>query len=688
VSNTNQDLADFIWSVADLLRGDYKRSEYAKVILPLTVLRRFDCVMEEKGTREAVRARAATFAGEKKDALLLGISGLPFFNTSAQSFETVGSDDRNVYANLKDYIRGFSPEVTEIIDRYDFHIQIERLNEADLLYLVVQEFAAIDLSPSTVSNHDMGYVFEELIRKFADASNETAGEHFTPREVVKLMVELLLGPDEERIRKPGAVIDILDPACGTGGMLAAAEEHIKELKPNARVNLFGQELNAESYAICRSDMLLKGHKAENIRFGNTFTRDWHEDRRFSYMLANPPFGVEWKKAEKAVREEHDDHGFDGRFGAGLPRINDGSFLFLQHMLHKMQPLKKDENGEEIGGSRIAIVFNGSPLFTGGAGSGESEIRRWILEHDYLETIVGLPDQLFYNTGISTYFWILSNRKPEHRKGRVIMIDARGEWVKRRKSLGEKRKEISEDQIAGICAIYRDAEQIAADENHPQHAKVKILRNEDYGYQRITVDRPLKLRFEITEDTLAELAASAALHKVLGDKRMSEEDLAKRQAEFVEALRPLAGQVWSTKAEAWDALHKAVTSAGLIWPSGAAFQKALRGAVGVRDPKGETQYAKPNQPEPDPDLRDSENVRMGQNIDDYLAKEVKPHVDDAWIAELKNPGTKLTERYKVGYEIPFTRHFYVYEPPRPLAEIDAELKALEAKIQELLGEVTG
>jgi type I restriction enzyme M protein len=689
VSNTNQELADFIWSVADLLRGDYKRSEYAKVILPLTVLRRFDCVMEAKGTRQMVRDRDASYAGEKKEGLLLGISGLPFYNTSKQNFETIGSDDKNVYANLKDYIRGFSSEVTEIIDRYDFHIQIERLKDADLLYLVVQEFAAIDLSPEKVSNHDMGYVFEELIRKFADASNETAGEHFTPREVVKLMVELLLGPDEARIRRPGAVLDILDPACGTGGMLAAAEEHIRKIKPGARINLFGQEINAESYAICRSDMLLKGHKAENIRFGNTFTRDWHEDRRFSYILANPPFGVEWRKSEKAVREEHEDLGFAGRFGAGLPRINDGSFLFLQHMLHKMQPLKKDENGDEIGGSRIAVVFNGSPLFTGGAGSGESEIRRWILENDYLETIVGLPDQLFYNTGIATYFWILSNRKPAHRKGKVLMIDARGEWVKRRKSLGEKRKEISDAQIAGICAIYRDAEQIAQDPSHPQHAKVKILRNEAYGYQRITVDRPLKLRFEVTEDTLTALSASAALQKVLGDKTMDKVEVDKRQAEFVGALQPLTGQIWQTKAEAWDALHKAVTSAGLIWPSSAPFQKALREAVGVRDPEGEVQYAneKKKQIEHDPDLRDAENVPMDQDIDVYLAEEVTPHVEDAWIAETKNPKTKLSERFKIGYEIPFTRHFYVYEPPRPLSEIDAELKSLEAEIQKLLGEVT-
>ncbi|MEU1667405.1 class I SAM-dependent DNA methyltransferase [Streptomyces sparsogenes] len=687
MSDTNQQLADFIWSVADLLRGDYKRSEYAKVILPLTVLRRLDCVLEEKGTRQAVRERAESYKGERPHALLRAVAELPFYNVSKQDFKTIGSDDKNVYTNLKDFIRGFSPEATEIIDRYDFHIQIERLNDAGLLYQVVKKFSDIDLSPRRVSNHDMGYVFEELIRKFADASNETAGEHFTPREVVKLMVELLLGPDDEVFLRPGQVIDILDPACGTGGMLAAAEEHIKQINPDTRVNLYGQEINAESYAICRSDMLLKGHTAENIRFGNSFTRDWHEGAEFTYMLANPPFGVEWKKSEKVVKEEHEKDGYAGRFGAGLPRINDGSFLFLQHMLHKMKPLAKNEKGELTGGSRIAIVFNGSPLFTGGAGSGESEIRRWILEQDWLEAIVGLPDQLFYNTGISTYFWILSNRKPKQRKGKVILLDARGEWVKRRKSLGEKRKEISDEQIRHICAMYRDAEQIVADENHPDHSKIKILRNEEYGYQRITVDRPLKLRFEVTENTLVQLAESAALGKVLGDKTTDPKELTERQREFADALKPLIGQVWRTKAEAWDALHKAITAAGLLWPSSAPFQKALRDAVGVRDPKGEVQYLKGKQPEHDPELRDAENVPMGQDIDEYLETEVKPHVNDAWIAELKNPKTKTTERSKVGYEIPFTRYFYVYKPPRPLAEIDAELKLLESEIQALLGEVT-
>lgn len=671
----NQELADFIWSVADLLRGDYKRSEYGKVILPLTVLRRLDCVMAP--TRQAVWDRAGSYTGENRDALLLAASKLKFYNLSEQTFTTLSNDPANVAKNLKDYIRGFSAEATEIINRYEFHLQIDRLDTADLLYQVVRKFAGLDLSFEAVDNHEMGYVFEELIRKFADASNETAGEHFTPREVIELMVELLLAPDDDRLTGEGQVVKILDPACGTGGMLSAADDHIRKLNPRVRVNLFGQELNAESYAICRSDMLLKGHTAQNIRFGNSFSQDGHDGETFDYMLANPPFGVEWKKVEKRVRQEHEDRGWDGRFGAGLPRINDGSLLFLQHMMAKMKPLQKDEAGDQIGGTRLAIVFNGSPLFTGGAGSGESEIRRWIIEHDYLEAIVALPDQLFYNTGISTYFWIVTNRKPADRKGRVILLDARDQWTKMPKSLGEKRKQIPRDQINHICATYRDALAIAADENHPDHGRVKIFANRDFGYQRITVDRPLKLRFELTEGSLTQLGTSAAVKKAIGGEAAVQNLLA--------ALKPLIGSQWSTKAEAWDALRTAMVTGGVLWPSAAPFQKAMRDAVGVTDPEGEVQLVK-GKPEPDPDLRDNENVPLGESIDEYLAREVLPHAPDAWIAETRNPKTKAVERYKVGYEIPFTRHFYVYTPPRPLAEIDAELKSLEAEIQTLLAEV--
>ncbi|MCX5364058.1 type I restriction-modification system subunit M [Streptomyces sp. NBC_00124] len=679
MSDKNQELADFIWSVADLLRGDYKRSEYGKVILPMTLLRRMDCVMED--TREAVWARAESFAGQNKDAILRATAGRDFYNLSKQSFATIGDDPdtEQVEKNLKDFLGGFSSEAAKILEHYAFHLQVERLANANLLYLVVQKFAEIDLSPEVVDNHNMGYVFEELIRKFADASNETAGEHFTPREVIELMVELLLAPDHDRIDDNKApVIDILDPACGTGGMLSAAQEHIKTLSPRARVNVFGQELNAESYAICRSDMLLKGQTASNIHFGNSFTQDGHEGAQFEYMLANPPFGVEWKKVEKQVKEEYEDRGFDGRFGAGLPRINDGSFLFLQHMLHKMRPLKKDSESKEIGGSRIAVVFNGSPLFTGGAGSGESEIRRWILENDYLEAIVALPDQLFYNTGISTYFWIVTNRKPKNLKNRIILLDAREQWSKMRKSLNNKRKEITKEHRDQICSWYGEALRLARSGDGSQHSvpdKVKVFDADDFGYRRITIDRPLKLHFEVTEDTLDALRVSKVVAREFPDSEA-----------LIGALTPLLGSRWETKADAWSELRDAMAEAGVYWPTGKPFQKALRDAVGVPDPDGEVQYAKKGQPEHDPDLRDFENAGRREDVDEYFVREVKPHVDDAWITETKDPKTAEMVRYRVGYEIPFTRHFYVYTPPRPLTEIDAELKALEAEIQTLLGEV--
>ncbi len=681
MSDKNQELADFIWSVADLLRGDYKRSEYGKVILPMTLLRRMDCVM--KDTRETVWARAESFAGQNNDAVLRATAGRDFYNLSRQTFATIGADPdtQKVEKNLKDFIGGFSSEATEILDHYAFHLQIDRLAKAGLLYLVVQKFADIDLSLEAVDNHNMGFVFEELIRKFADASNETAGEHFTPREVIELMVELLLAPDGDRLTGAAPVIDILDPACGTGGMLSAAQDHIKILNPVARVNVFGQELNAESYAICRSDMLLKGQTASNIHFGNSFTQDGHEDEQFEYMLANPPFGVEWKKVEKQVKQEHEDRGYDGRFGAGLPRINDGSFLFLQHMIHKMRPLKKDADGTEIGGSRIAIVFNGSPLFTGGAGSGESEIRRWIIKHNYLEAIVALPDQLFYNTGISTYVWIVTNRKPKNLKGRIILIDARDQWSKMRKSLSNKRKEITDEQRHEICAWYGEAYRIARSGDGSQHSvpeKVKIFDADDFGYQRITVDRPLKLRFEVSKDSLDALQTAKVVEKEFGEG--GPERLAA-------ALKPLLGSSWKTKAEAWIALSAALNQAGISWPKSNTFNKAMRDAVGVSDPEGELQYVKKGQVEHDPDLRDAENVPLREDIDTYFEREVKPHVEDAWITEFKDPKTKETMRARVGYEIPFTRHFYVYKPPRPLAEIDVELKELEEKIQELLSEVT-
>jgi type I restriction enzyme M protein len=648
-------MAGDIWAVADLLRGDYKRHEYGQVILPFTVLRRLDAVMAP--TREAVRAKNAQLTIQNKQRPLELAAKLPFYNTSKQDFASIAGDAQSTAKNLRDYIAGFSENVQKIIDRFELDNQITKLAEARLLHQVVGQFTAMrDLD--RLSNHDMGYVFEHLIRLFADASNETAGEHFTPREVIDLMVSLLIAPDADTITEEGQVINILDPACGTGGMLTAAEDKIKSFNPNARVFLFGQELNPESWSVCESDMLLREQRGR-IVFGNSFSNDGYRGQRFDYMLANPPFGVEWKKVKDEVEAEAE-LGYAGRFGAGTPRINDGSFLFLQHMISKMAPV-------EDKGARLAIVFNGSPLFTGAAGSGESEIRRWILENDWLEGIVALPDQLFYNTGISTYFWILSNRKPKSLSGKVILLDARDQWQKMRKSLGDKRKEISKDQITHITELYANALSVAADTGHPDHGKVKIFGTRDFGYHRITVERPLKLRFEITEDTLAALGSSKALSKWDG------------RGAFVEALRGSVGSVWWAKKEASSALLATVNSGGALWPTGTALVRALWSAVSVSDPEGEVQMLKDGTPEPDPDFRDYENVPLDEDIDAYFAREVTQHVPDAWIDR---------DKTKVGYEIPFTRHFYVYTPPRPLADIDAELRDLEAQIQKLLGEVTG
>jgi type I restriction enzyme M protein len=652
---THQKMAADIWAVADLLRGDYKRHEYGQVILPFTVLRRLDAVMAS--TRDAVRARDAALNMQNKEKLLERTAGLPFYNVSKQDFTTIASDANGVAKNLRDYINGFSENVREILSQFGFDNQVTRLAEAKLLYQVVGRFAAMrDLDK--LSNHEMGYVFEHLIRKFAEDSNETAGEHFTPREVIELMVNLLIAPDADTLTGAGQVINILDPACGTGGMLTTAADHIRSINPDAEVYLFGQELNGESWAVCESEMLLRNQHG-TVELGNSFSRDKFPRRKFDYMLANPPFGVEWKKVKVEVEAEAE-IGYAGRFGAGLPRINDGSFLFLQHMISKMDPV-------EDKGARLAIVFNGSPLFTGAAGSGESEIRRWILENDWLEGIVALPDQLFYNTGISTYFWILSNRKAPERRGRVVLLDARDQWEKMRKSLGDKRKLIGAGQTRHITELYMNALSVAADAGHPDHGKVKIFSTRDFGYHRITVERPLKLRFEITEDALAALESSKPLAK--WDRR----DV------FVSAVRDLLGTVWWTKKEASAALLAAAKSSGALWPSTASYQKAIWSVVSVSDPEGEVQKSKDGNPEPDPDLRDYENVPLDEDTDAYFAREVTPHVPDAWIDHSKT---------KVGYEIPFTRHFYVYTSPRPLAEIDSELRDLESQIQKLLGEVTG
>jgi type I restriction enzyme M protein len=654
--------ASFIWSVADLLRGDYKQSEYGKVILPLTVIRRLDCVLD--ASKPAVLDRYQQLSGriENIEPVLCAVSRQQFFNVSPLDFGKLLNDPTNIADNLRSYIGGFSEAARDVIEKFDFGVQITRLDRADLLYLVISKFAAIDLHPDQVSNLEMGYLYEELVRRFSELSNETAGEHFTPREVIRLMVNLLFIEDDDLLRKPGIVKTLFDPACGTGGMLSVAEDHLHSLNPGARLEVFGQELNAETDAICRSDMMLKDQDASHIAWGNSFSEDGHKGAKFDYLLANPPFGVEWKKVERQVRDEAEKMGFGGRFGAGLPRINDGSFLFLQHMISKMKPVAE-------GGSRLAIVFNGSPLFTGAAGSGESEIRRWVIENDWLEAVVALPDQLFYNTGISTYFWVVTNRKSPERRGKVQLVDARGYWVKMRKSLGEKRKEISPEQIDEITRLYGEM---------AEGEKVKVFPNESFGYMRITVERPLRLRWEVTEETAGLLAQGKAFGRLDEAERIN---LTKR-------LQGLVGAIATEKG----------TLAKKLGHVPKVIEKALWDVLAVRDPEAAVVVDRKGEPDPDAELRDNENVplpaipvqwvedvseRLGtveyrSAVDDYVKAEVLPYVEEAWVDYVKT---------KVGYEIPLTRHFYKYVPPRALAEIDAEIRALEKEIQELLREVT-
>ncbi len=662
--------ASFIWSVADLLRGDYKQSEYGRVILPLTVLRRLDCVLEP--TKQKVLDRAAQMEGKvaNLEPILCRESGEQFFNTSKLDFGRLLDAPDDLGDNLRHYVASFSSAARDVIEKFDFDTQITRLERSNLLYLVVSKFAEIDLHPEAVSNIEMGYLYEELIRRFSELSNETAGEHFTPREVIRLMVNLLFIEDVDLLTKPGISKTILDPACGTGGMLSVAEDLLRELNPRARrLHVYGQELNAETYAICRSDMMLKGQDATNIVYGNSFSEDGHRGARFDYLLANPPFGVEWKKVADSVRDEAEKKGFAGRFGAGLPRINDGSFLFLQHMISKMKPV-------EQGGSRLAIVFNGSPLFTGSAGSGESGIRRWIIENDWLEAVVALPDQLFYNTGISTYFWIVTNRKSPQRRGKVQLLDARDLFVKMRKSLGEKRKQISATQIDEIVRLYGD---------FTEGERVKIFPNEAFGFLRITVERPLRVRWEVTDDTLTAVDIARPVAKLDAEQR----------AALRAGLQAWRGEVITDPELAAKRLHSLLAEVGV---KGKPLQTAVLDALTVRDPDAEPVTDVKGNPLPDPDLRDNENVPLPaipvtyeagaearlrtveyrSAVDDYLAAEVHPYVPDAWVDH---------DKTRIGYEVPLTRHFYKYTPPRPLAEIDAEIKQLEAEIQALLSEVT-
>jgi len=666
--NGFQDKVSFIWSVADLLRGDYKQSEYGRVILPFTVLRRLDCVLEP--TKEAVREAAQKHqnAGEAiRERMLTKAAGTNFYNTHKLDFGKLLDDPDNIASNLTSYIHRFSSNARDILEHFRFPTQIDRLDRANLLYLVVQKFNSVDLHPDAVSNMQMGYIFEELIRKFSEQSNETAGEHFTPREVIRLMVNLLYNEDDDGLTKPGIVRTVFDPACGTGGMLSVSEEYLHEMNPDANIEVFGQELNGESYAICKADMMIKGENPDNVQYGNSFSEDGFSNKHFDYMLSNPPFGVAWKKVKKVVEGEHETMGFAGRFGAGTPRINDGSLLFLQHMISKM----KDSDD---GGSRIAIVFNASPLFTGSAGSGESEIRKWIIENDWLETIIGLPDQLFYNTGINTYVWIVSNRKEPKRKGKIQLINGVDFYQKMRKSLGDKRHELSEEHIHQIANIYGDF----AEGEHS-----KIFDNEDFGYYRIKVERPLRENFAATPERIERIWEETKFQNLAKSrkrdpqKKQAEiEEGEARQQEIIRVLQAMPETVFRNRKEFTKALEATRKELG-VDKFYVKEKRAIWSALAKPDEDADIVHDTQGRPIADSDLRDYENVPLKEDIDEYFAEEVLPYVPDAWIDE---------DYTRIGYEIPFTRFFYKYEPPRPLEEIEGEILELENQIQGMLREV--
>lgn len=635
-----QNLADFIWNVADVLRGDFKQSEFGRIILPFTVLRRLECVLEP--TREAVRNQYELLkaSGVDLDLLLPGTAGATFYNASQFSLASLGSTSTR--ANLEDYIARFSANARQVFEHFAFDGWLEKLEKANLLYLVTQKFASIDLHPATLSNHEMGLAFEHLIRKFAESANDTAGEFFTPRDVVRLATTLVFAPDHRALNGEGVVRTVYDCAAGTGGFLSSAIEQVAEWNPNARLVPYAQELNPETYAISVADKLIQGFSTQNIKLGNTLSNDLLPHEQFDYCLANPPFGVKWEKVQKQVQTEHSEQGYAGRFGPGLPRVGDGSLLFLMHLLSKRKPA-------EQGGTRIGIVLSGSPLFNGGAGSGESEIRRWILESDWLEAIIALPTDLFYNTGIGTYVWILSNHKDALRKGKVQLIDASAMHAPMRKSLGSKRKYLSDAQIAELARLHE------AFEEGPNS---KIFATTDFGYRRITVERPLRLRFSVTADKLA------AYQDTKG-------------ADQAEAFAAVEGS--------FDSLPAFLKAAG-VKKLGKGVQKAVLACFGERDAGAQPVLDDKGNVQADSELREFENVPLNQSIDAYFEREVLPHVPDAWIDTGKTDA-KDGQVGIVGYEINFNRYFYVYQPPRPLAKIDADLKAVEAEIAALLGEVT-
>ena len=659
------EISGFIWSIADsVLRGAYKRNEYQKVILPFTVLKRFDSVLEYSkkdvvDTYEANKSKT-DFIAPILNSKAVDENGheLGFYNYSRFDFKALLQDPENIEENIKFYINSFSNNVTDILENFDIEKQIAKLSKANLLYLLIKKFneTTLDLSPKNISNHDMGTIFEELIRKFSETSNEEAGEHFTPRDVVKLMTELLFVGEEET---SGSIKLVYDPACGTGGMLTSCKEFITKTNPDMDVVLYGQEINDEIYAICKADMLMKGEDAENIKGpSSTLSNDQLKDNKFDYMISNPPYGRDWEQ-DKEVVDAEAELGFDGRFGAGLPRKSDGQLLFIQHMISKMK-----DNGK----SRIAVITNGSPLFTGDAGSGESNIRKWIFENDYLEALIALPDQLFFNTGIGTYVWVLTNEKTLQREGKVQLIDAREEFVGMRKSLGSKRHLIPEKSIINIVNIYKEFN---------ENDKVKIFDNEDFGYTKITVERPMQLNYQSTPERLENLYSYAQFKKLAESKskdletKIAEEEEGKKQQEAIkEALLTIGDDLYTD----WDTFEVKVKQALNQFDLKPAFIKNVIEKLSEHDDTAKYVTDKKGKPKADSNLRDTEKIPLVQNIDDYFEEEVKKYYSDAWYDDKKN---------KIGYEINFTQYFYVYEPPRPLEEIESDINKVTKEIQDLL-----
>ncbi len=659
------EISGFIWGIADsVLRGTYRRNEYQKVILPFTVLKRFDSVLEYSkkdivDTYEANKSRTGVLAPIlMSKAVDENGRELGFYNYSRFDFETLLQDPDNIEENIKFYINSYSNNVKNILENFDIERQIEKLSRANLLYLLIKKFneTTLDLSPKNISNHDMGTIFEELIRKFSETSNEEAGEHFTPRDVVKLMTELLFAEEGE---SSGSIKLVYDPACGTGGMLTSCQEFISKSNPDIDVVLYGQEINDEIYAICKADMLMKGENAENIKGpSSTLSDDQLKDNKFDYIISNPPYGRDWEQ-DKEVVDAEAEKGFDGRFGAGLPRKSDGQLLFIQHMISKMK-----DNGK----SRIAVITNGSPLFTGDAGSGESNIRKWIFENDYLEALIALPDQLFFNTGIGTYVWVLTNEKTPQREGKVQLIDAREEYVGMRKSLGNKRHTLPEESINKIIDTYQD---------FTESDKVKIFDNGDFGYTKITVERPMQLNYQVTPERLENLYSYNQFKKLAESKsedpeiKMAEEEEGKKQQEAIkEELLTIGDELYTD----WDTFETKVKNALKSFDLKPAFIKNVIEKLSEHDDTAEYVTDRSGKPKADSNLRDTEKIPLVQNIDDYFEDEVLKYYSDAWYDESKN---------KIGYEINFTQYFYVYEPPRPLEEIEADIAKVTAEIQELL-----